>query len=207
MIDNEINDRPEDFNENSLTFMYQSIADTQSIIRAIDTKLGFILVLNLVPITNIGKIFFKIQNIISTDHDPTIHLIKTVISIICIICWLIACWCIYKGISAIDNPAAHIKSLNGVSGYFYSGDLYKPKFLDATFNRKSLMSEKTFAEYFNQIPNTNIKTLKELSFEKMKLAYIRDVKLKRQLWAFRFTVYWVTLGIIIYVFSSQCILH
>jgi hypothetical protein len=121
MIDNEIKDRLEDFNENSLTFMYQSIADTQSIIRAIDTKLGFILVLNLVPITNIGKIFFKIQNIISTDHDPTIHLIKTVISIICIICWLIACWCIYKGISAIaslSNPNPAYRRMSDLSELF-----------------------------------------------------------------------------------------
>lgn len=199
MPDNETGSNSEEFNGNILTFMYQAIADTQSIIRAIDTKLGFILILNLIPITNMGKIYSKIYNIIYNEHDCATLLLKGTISILCIACWIFAAWCTYRGISAIDNPKNHIKSLNGASGYFYSGDLYKTRFLDAIFNRNALKSEKTFLEHFNQKPSTNVEILMELSFEKMKLAYIRDMKLARQLYSFKFTAIWVILGIFIYI--------
>jgi hypothetical protein len=200
MVDNETGTNEEEFNENILTFMYQAIADTQSVIRSIDTKLGFILVLNLIPITNIGKIYFKIHNTFFNEHDYCMLLLKIIISIICIACWIIACLCTYRGISAIDNPKDHIRSVNDVSGYFYSSNLYKTNLLDALFNRKKLTSERTLPEYLNQRPLTTIDILKELSFEKMKLAYIRNIKLTRQIYSFKFTVVWVVLGISIYIF-------
>lgn len=186
-------------NENILTFMYQSIADTQSVIRSIDTKLGFILVLNLIPVANIGKIYSKVYASICNECDCWMFLLKIVMLIICIICWIVGCWCTYRGISAIDNPKDHVKDAHDVSGYFYSGNLYRTNFLDALCNRKGLKSEVDLFQYIKDKPNTDIDILKELSFEKMKLAYVRNVKLIRQSYSFKFSVAWVVLGIIIYL--------
>ena len=63
----------ENIPDNILTFMYYSINDMQSTIRSIDTKLGFILILNIIPITNLGKIYAAIYQILSTDNGCIIN--------------------------------------------------------------------------------------------------------------------------------------
>lgn len=190
---------PDAIHENVLMFLYHSINDMQATIRAIDTKLGFILILNIIPITNVGKIYSGIIQILSTDDGCIIQIFQAVIVVMCAILWLLACACIYKGITAIDDPKSHVSSFNEqAKGTFYSGGLYNRNFIDAVFNRSSVVSKKAFAEYCKDMPATDDQILKELTFDKMKLAYIRDTKLIRQKWAFRFTAYWVVLGLIIY---------
>jgi hypothetical protein len=194
-------------NENVLTFMYQSISDTQATIKSIDTKLGFILILNIIPITNVGKIYSGLFLILSTNDGCIIQILKAVIIVMCAILWLLACICTYRGIAAIDNPLSHIKAMNKqTKGTFYSGGLYNRNLIDAVFNRSSIVSEKAFAEYCKDMPSTKIEIFEELIFEKMKLAYIRDMKLIRQLWAFRFTVCWVIMGLIIYAIKVKNVL-
>lgn len=197
--DKKIINHPQNVPENILTFMYHSINDMQATIRSIDTKLGFILILNIIPITNVGKIYSGIFQILSTDGGCIILIFKAVIVVMCVILWLLACVCTYKGITAIDDPKSHVNSLHEqAKGTFYSGGLYDRNFTDAVFNRSSVVSKKAFAEYCKDMPATDDQILKELTFDKMKLAYIRDTKLLRQKWAFRFTVYWVILGFFIY---------
>jgi hypothetical protein len=206
MSDNDKNiiNHPQIIPENTLTFMYHSINDMQATIRSIDTKLGFILILNIIPITNVGKIYSGILQILSTDDGCIIQIINAVIVVMCAILWLLACRCTYKGITAIDDPRSHVRSLNEqAKGTFYSGGLYDRNFIDAFFNRSSVESKKTFAEYCKDMPSTDDQILKELTFDKMKLAYIRDTKLIRQKWAFRFTVCWVVLGFLIYAVMAK----
>jgi len=202
MKDEDINNSsnsPKEAHDHVLTFLYQSISDMQSTIRSIDTKLGFILVLNIIPITNMGKIYSAIFQTLSIDDGCTIQIFKVVIVSMCAILWLLACVCTYKGITAIDDPRNHIRELNEqAKGIFYSGRLYDRNFIDAVFNRSSVASKKAFIEYCKDMPATDDQILKELTFDKMKLAYIRDMKLIRQKWAFRFTAYWVVVGLIIY---------
>ncbi len=184
-----------------LNFMYQSIADTQAIIRAIDAKLGFILVVNLIPITNLGKMFDRIKDIILVPQCFYLLLTKLILTSLCLIAWITACISIYRGLTAIDNPSGHVKDFKipGLKGTFYSGGLFKTKFFDALYNRRRLVSEKTCGEYKKDMPIDESEIFQELSFEKMKLAYIRDVKMKRQSCAFKSTAYWISLGVIIYV--------
>lgn len=198
------NIEPEDVNENTLIFLYQSINDMQATIRSIDTKLGFILILNIIPITNMGKIIAAIFQTVSADDGCIIQIIKSLIIVMCAILWLLACVSTFRGITAIDNPVNHVKTMdNQANGIFYSGGLYDRNIIDALFNRSSIISKKAFAEFYKDMPATNSKILKELSFEKMKLAYIRDMKLIRQLWAFRFTTYWIIMGFIIYTIKAN----
>ena len=197
--DKKIINHPQNVPKNILTFMYHSINDMQATIRSIDTKLGFILILNIIPIANVGKIYSGIFQILSMDDGCIIQFFKAIIVVMCAILWLLACVCTYKGIAAIDDPKSHVRSLNEqAKGTFYSGGLYDRNFIDAVFNRSSVVSKKAFAEYCKDMPATDDQILKELTFDKMKLAYIRDTKLIRQKWAFRFTAYWVVLGLIIY---------
>lgn len=200
MQEEEKNNKLDNFNANIITFLYQSIADSQSTIRSIDTKLGFILVLNLIPITNIGKIYSKVYSILLNELDLWMLILKIILLITCLILWFIACLCTYRGISSIDNPKGHIKSVTDVNGFFYSGNLYEIKFYDMIINRKKLKSKQTFIEYCKQRPKSDEDIISELSFEKMKLSYIRDIKIERQLGAFKYTACWVILGIFIYFF-------
>ena len=144
----EVTCEPQDtMHENMLTFMYQSINDMQATIRSIDTKLGFILILNIIPITNVGKIYSGIFQILSTDDGYIIQIFKVVIVVMCAVLWFLACVCTYRGVAAIDNPLNHVKALNKqAKGSFYSGGLYERKFIDAIFTRSSVKSKKAFAE-------------------------------------------------------------
>jgi len=202
--DKKIINHPQNVPENILTFMYHSINDMQATIRSVDTKLGFILILNIIPITNVGKIYSGIFQILSTGDGWIIQIFKAVIIVMCSILWLLASVCTYKGITAIDDPRSHVRSLNEqAKGTFYSGGLYDRNFIDAVFNRPSVLSKKAFAEYCKEMSATDDQILKELTFDKMKLAYIRDMKLIRQKWAFRFTVCWVILGFLIYAVMEK----
>lgn len=198
--DKEVEIRPEtDVLSHVLTFMYQSISDMQATVRLIDTKLGFILILNIIPITNVGVIYSEMFRTLSADNGCIVQIFKCAIVVMCVILWILACVCTYRGIAAIDNPMNHIKVLNEqANGAFYSGGLYGRSLIDAIFNRSSVLSKKTFTEYCEDMPATDDQIFKELAFDKMKLAYIRDTKLLRQKWAFRFTICWIYIGFFIY---------
>ncbi len=190
--------------ENVSSFLYHSISDMQSTIRSIDTKLGFILILNIIPITNIDKIYSCISQVMNTADLCALKILTILIMILCAIHWLLACICTYRGITSIDNPKTHVSRAHGhAEGSYYTGGLFSLNFVDAFFNKSSITSKKTFSEYRKDIPESNDQTLNELAFDKMKLVYIRDMKLNRQKWAFRLTAYWVMLGFITYVMAKN----
>ena len=180
-----------------ISFLYASISDVQSTIRAIDTKIGILILFIFFPLTNITKVFTQTDNIININ--PSWYIYLTVM--IFFFSWAASTIISIRAISAVDNPSDHIINSNEYSGVFYSGHLYEPEITDAIFNRIVLKATKDVTGHFNSIPDDINMIAKELTFEQMKLIYIRDIKLNRLKWSLNFTYIWLVFGLIVYLIS------
>ena len=184
-----------------MTFLYQSISDTQGTIKAIDAKIGFLLIFLVIPITNVNRIYLMLLPLLSQKLP---HLFLYVhyawIAAFCS-CWFLAFVAAVKGITALDNPALHINNIdNPRNGTFYFGGSYKFGAIDTFFNRKSVKSAMSLENFQRILPLAELDLIGELAFEKMKLAYIRDLKMLRQKCSAKLTLAWLTIGFGMYVY-------
>lgn len=184
--------------DRKIQFLYASITDSQSIVRAIDTKIGFLSAVLLIPLTKIGKI----SNYLISLYPHDGYLCLKAIYIILIgafgLTWFLSLICAIRAVIAIDNPAKHIVNNDGHAGSFYSGGLYELTFFDSLFNRKTVTAKRDVKRHIEFLPQDANKIVEELAFEQMKISYIRDIKITRQKWAFKFTFLWLIIGFIIY---------
>ena len=70
---------------------------------------------------------------------------------------------------------------------FYAAGLFRLNFIDALFRRKEVRSTMSVERFVDEIPKTCDRMLLDLAAEIMQLAYIRDLKILRQRYAFLFT--------------------
>jgi len=63
------------------------------------------------------------------------------------------------------------------------------------------MQRREWAEFCTSLPGTEDHLSRALGFEQMKLAYIRDVKFRRQSWAYTIAAVWLALGFVLYIAS------
>jgi hypothetical protein len=181
-----------------INFLYAAIADTQATIRAIDVKVGAILVAILLPVQNFSRIFSHL-NAIALPPSP---MWSQALAVLFIVVWLAALIVLVKALAAIDNPAKHIVNSNSATGVFFAGGLYPLGILDAFFNRSVIRASKKSDAFAGQLPSTLDEVVNELTFEHMKLVYIREIKLKRLYWGLRLSEIWLGLGIAIYLYSK-----
>lgn len=179
-------------------FIIAAIEDSQATIRAVDVKVGVLLVGLLAPFSNLGRILAHVTHLIET----TIPLIAYGFPAAFFLFWMLALTSLVMSISAIDNPAKHIASSSKFKGSFYGGGLYKFSFLDSIINRDTVKAEKDTSEFSKSIPSSEKEIESELIFEHMKIIYIREIKLLRLKYSYRFSVVWFTLGLIIYFISK-----
>lgn len=176
-------------NQAALTFLYSSINDIQAVIRALDAKLSGLLVIFCIAINKFDLLHDAGQNFISAHPRSGYLLVATFF-----VAWLLGIWSAFLGLVAIDNPAAHIECANP-NGTFYSGRLFSPKLLDSFYNRRARKQPK-LAAHQTALPKTENDIFAELSFEQMKLAYIRSMKIRRARTAFFSLMAWFATGII-----------
>lgn len=182
-------------------FLYQSISDIQGIIRAIDTKFGFLLIILLFPITHIGEISRSIKSLHDKLNTNFCEWLLFIIVILFVFSWIFAFYIAFKGIISIENPISHIRfNEHKASGTFYSGGLFSLKIRDAICNRK-IQASKTFDEHLKDLSQNDDNIFQELAFEQMKLVYIRDMKIHRQTYACFLTLFWLSLGFIIWMWK------
>jgi hypothetical protein len=175
---------------NQIDFLYQSITDAQNTIRAIDTKLGFILILILLPISATPKIY---------DVYGTIKLlaIYNLLSFLILILWILAVILLYKALMPIEiSSVKKDKSCHS----FYNSDIYKLTLrrLFCDYNVKPL---KTIDYKINCLPKEKNEIISALMHETYKLTYIRDAKILRSKWCIRFTLSFILLGTTIWTLS------
>lgn len=184
---------------NKLDFIYASIADTQATIRAVDVKIGALLVAVLMPFSNLGRICAHFQNI-SQNYNETLALVLLVL-FFCV--WILSIITLIRGLSAVDNPAKHIVNSENYKGSFYGGNLYNFGILDCFLNRSVIKADKDVSTFELDIPDNKNKIEGELAFEQMKLIYIRDAKFHRLKWGINFASIWFALGLTSYVISKM----
>lgn len=180
-----------------INFMQSAVNDVQATIRAIDVKIGALLVLVLAPFSNISRVFGHVDKLCC--RTPKWAFIA--LGIAFFTSWLLALASLVRALGATDNPAKHIPGAANMSGTYYGGGLYSFGILDSLFNRKKIKAKKDLITFFNDLPLQEDDILKDLAFEQMKVVYIRDIKANRLKWGLRFAVVWLLLGTSIYLNS------
>jgi len=174
-----------DFNQ-KIEFLYKSIEDTQSTIRAVDIKVGFMFVVIFLPITAMSNILTVGNGLITISH--CYWWIITLITVL----WGISLYLLFKTIVSISNPSERIDG-EKPNGMFYGASLFSLSKADCFFNLP-IKSAKNITDYANKMPTSEEELYKELIFEKMKLIYIRDIKIHRSSLLFKVTFFWLLLG-------------
>lgn len=184
-------------------FLYASIADMQGTIRSIDSKLGFLFVILIIPFSNLKKISDTLFVLISSTETVTSLIILYIMIAIFVVSWLSAFLILIRGVVAIDNPSKHIKECPKDLGAFYAGNLFSFSIMDTLRNRNSVLSQLSFDDNLQKITNLNAEesVIKELLFEQSKLAYIRGIKFVRQRYAYYFAILWLFSGFLLWVWK------
>lgn len=175
-----------------IEFLYQSINDTQATIRAIDIKIGFLFIVAFTPLSlsdNLISIACQLWNR-NCFYNVLIFLIMT--------SWSISIIYLFLTLTSISNP-----SLNGskrkLNDFFYGKELFIE-------NRKnlfqiSLTNRYPIQEICDKLSlDTDI--VQELVLEKMKITYIREIKMHRYCRCVKFFYCWLFLGITLYIWSK-----
>jgi len=179
--------------ERQINFCYQSISDTQATIRAIDAKIGFLMVIIFLPVAALKEITSIYASIAGNSHY------------LMILMWLIAlAWgttivVLFRALWSINNPSNAVSG-NNATGVFFNSSHYKMSTIDCILNFP-IKSTVNLDSAITNIPQDDNTLLKELIFEKMKLEYIRDIKIKRCSLSSILILFWITTGISIYIYS------
>lgn len=183
--------------DSASAFLDRAIEENQLTIRAIDIKVTALLAAILAPLAAISRVFAHLENFYCIWPQWPMF----AVNMIFLLLWWLALVCLVLAIGAIDNPAIHIPQVKQYRGSFYAGGLFNLTWVDAILNRSNVMARKNPENYMAELPRTPDEIVNELVFEQMKLAYIRDIKLNRLKWAFRFAGGWLFLGICIFLVS------
>ncbi len=178
----------------TLDFLYASIADVQATIRGIDVKAGFLFVVLFSPIYEFSQTD-KVLKAIGSNGGLFVCLV-----LFDGLVWLASIITLLMAVATISNADRHIDG-NPPPGTFYSGNLYDVRPWDALVGRRR-RSSRTFEQEISALPSNEEKIIDELVFERMKLCYIRAIKVKRFTYCVYSTVAWIGLsGIICLVFG------
>jgi hypothetical protein len=178
-------------------FLAAAVEEAQSTIRAIDVKIGVLLVFALAPIALISSISICFSSVYKNWSG---FFSGTLIAAICI-SWALTVLCYLLAVGAINNPARHVKDSDNHHGNFWGAGLYNFEFQDAMLNRASVKSKKDPLMHLESMPKNQEEILKELAFEHLKLIYIRDIKIFRMRWGYKFSGISITLGTVLYLFG------
>ncbi|MDP4209653.1 MAG: hypothetical protein Q8928_12640 [Bacteroidota bacterium] len=178
--------------EKKIDFLIASINDIQSTTRAFDNKIIAIMVVIIFPLSQL-KLLISIYTKIISDYQ----LIGIIGLSLFIITWLLSLIFSFLCILSIDNPSNKINNDCNAKGIFYGTGLFRIDFKYLLF-RKKISSQKSISAYANKFKFKELE--KELVYEQMKLAFIRDVKSKRQKTALISAFCSIMIGILSWIF-------
>lgn len=181
-----------------VNFLYNSIGDTQATIRAIDVKIGFLFVIVMFPLTNISDIFKTVLSVYKLyEYWPPLIITTLIIS------WFVSAYSLLKSLVGISNPLNHVSGVNvtGASpnGIFYGGYLFKLGIDNVLYNASKTTSSKTIAEETLNLPQNEDEIIRELILEKIKVTYIREIKMLRAKYCINSIAVWTITGSIIWI--------
>ncbi|EMI4223263.1 hypothetical protein V6439_002377 [Vibrio parahaemolyticus] len=174
-------------------FIAVAIQDCQATIRATDIKVGALLAGLLLPFSQVSQIWKYLEQLSTILECNTVTYLFFAL-------WFLAICSLVRTISAIDNPSNHIVNESTCHGAFYGGGLYRFGFLDSLLNREMIKASKDIASFSATYPDTPDEIELELSFEHMKLIYIREIKMHRLDFSLKITGLWFILGICAFLY-------
>ena len=158
--------------EKTIDFLIASINDIQSTIRAFDNKIIAIMVIIILPLSQL-KLVISIYTHLILDYPFWGFIAISAF----VIAWFSSLIFSFLCILSIDNPTNKVENDCNAKGIFYGAGLFKINYQHLIF-RKKLISTKSINRYATDFKFSEFK--KELIYEQMKLVYIRDIKSKRQ---------------------------
>lgn len=182
--------------DNKTHFIAAAIQDCQATIRATDVKVGALLAGLLLPFAQISHIWGYLENLALLIES---HCFTVVFFLL----WFSAIFSLVRTISAIDNPASHIVNEDTCKGAFYGTKLYDFGFWDSFLNRKVVKAKKDITNFASAYPSSEQDIELELSFEHMKLIYIREIKLHRLQFALRLSATWFVIGMCAFIYFKS----
>lgn len=183
---------------NKIDFIAAAIHDVQDTIRASDFKVGALLTGMLIPASSIGKIWTHF-----TLFSKQIPLwLCIIIGVLFFVLWVSIIFVLIRTISAIDNPSNHIINSGEFKGSFYGGGLYKFNPIDAFVNRDVIKASKDVQHFTMDYPEHEDEIIAELTFEHLKLIYIRDAKIYRLNCSIKFASLWLSIGMFVYFYTK-----
>jgi len=180
------------------TFLYAAISDAQGTIKATDSKIAVLMVILAIPLTKLGSIYRDCFALYSNESRCVSNFSLILICAFCLF-WFLSFWAAMRALNPVDNPSDHIDG-EKPNGIFYSGGLFQPNFWAANFKCLS-KSNRQIQHQLDQLPSSTENLVKELTFEHMKLVYIRTIKMKRLGYTFDFGRIWVFVGGILWLTS------
>lgn len=184
--------------DDKINFIISAITDTQGTIRATDVKVGAMLAGMLVPIAiieNIWGYFVKLSSI-------TPSWIAIIAGIAFFLMWILSIILLARTISAIDNPSKHIIHSSDYKGSFYGCGLFDFQIIDTIFNRPIIRANKDVQRFAGEYPDTLDAIISELSFEHLKLIYIRDIKLFRLGYSLKLAFSCLVIAVSVFFYSK-----
>ncbi|WP_332776634.1 hypothetical protein [Polaromonas sp.] len=172
-------------------FSKAALDDCQLTIRALDVKCGAVLVLLLAPLPSVSRIFSAIEKLPASW--------PLLLGVLFFAAWAAAMLSLIRALAPLDNPSVHLLDSKSYTGAYYRGGLYEFGFIDALLRRSVIFANKKVADAMLDIPQTDVRVQEELTFEHMKLCYIRDVKIRLLKWGIGFAEAWLVFGTVIYL--------
>lgn len=185
-----------------LDYLYASISDIQSTIRALDTKVSYLLVILFIPLTKLPSIYNALRGLL-THSSQVLTIASILLSIAFSLSWIIGLWCALRTIIAIDDPRQHIDG-DRPESQFYPAQLFDHGFWTAMGFKRS-ESKKQFGIHYSSIPSDPDEIAKQLTLEQMKTMYIASLKLERSRNAYKYAVTWVMLGGVLWILNLICV--
>lgn len=187
---------PPTIKEVQKSFLYASIIDIQGTIRALDQKINYLMIFLGIPFLKLGSIYHKCSDLVSIPGGWSKWLFVPIISLMAI-CWVIAIIAAIRCLTAIDNPAQHIDG-DHPRGTFFAASLFNVTLIDIFTNRSNLLATSHLAHQVEKLPKSEEEVVRELTFEQMKLVYIRTIKMQRVQCAYKFCLFWLISGGIVW---------
>ena len=175
-------------------YLYQSIADSQATIRAIDVKIGFIFVIIFLPLAAIDNVISK--TVIMWNSSP--YYIMAII--ITAILWLLSVITIFSCVSVIKNPDRYIKG-SIPTDTFFRGGIPDINVFNA-FKITEFSTSQTIQELSATLPSKEGELIEQLTYEKMKISIIREIKSCKASFCLKLTLAWLTCGIALTILCS-----
>lgn len=175
-------------------FLYSSIQDTVSTLRAIDTKLHIVLGIFLIPLAVVDKLIAAVHYWCTLWNWKVfcgmLQGTTSVVAVVTMVAWGVGVWISLRGIIALGNPIDAVT----VDGNTPKGSFYFVGKLKGWFRPK--LKEHSLEVHMSTLPDGDSATIRELAYEQMKLGFIRDVKMRRHRISAFIAVGWGTLAVV-----------